>query len=218
MKNAMAKIMIDYVNSVFAAQEDVAPVVIALCSETGIDKNETWKTLPNNMKRDVVNITVRHFQSEGYTVTAQSGRYIYQFQRSLSKACKIDEVKAIQKAAISKKNTVYIPNAIELCLKHTNEYIKAAAKIGKGCVSIDLLPLSKSFDESLTHENRFDVYERVWEILREGGYMVRESARAQASVIWDDELIAYHNKRDEEAALAEAEKNKPQKRFFWKRK
>ena len=144
---------IDYVNSVFATQEDVAPVTIALCSETGIDKNETWKTLPSNMKRDVVNITVRHFQSEGYSVTSQSGRYVYQFQRSLSKACKIDEVKALQKAAITKRNTVHMPNAIEACLKLANETIKTDAKIGKGCAAIDLLPLSKTFDQSLTQEN-----------------------------------------------------------------
>jgi hypothetical protein len=211
--------MIDYVNSVFATQEDVAPVVIALCSETGIDKNETWKTLPNNMKRDAINITIRHFQSEGYSVIAQPGRYVYQFQRSLSRACKIDEVKALQKAAITKKNTVHIPNAIETCLKHVNETIKTEAKIGKGCVAIDLSLISKTFDQSLTHENRYDVYDRVWEILREGKYMVRISDRARATVIWDDELIAYHNKRDEEAALAEAAKNYPQKkRFLWNRK
>lgn len=219
MKNAMAKIMIDYVDSVFATQEDVAPVTIALCSETGIDKNETWKTLPSNMKRDVVNITVRHFQSEGYNVTSQSGRYIYQFQRSLSKACKIDEVKALQKTAITKRNTVHMPNAIEACLKCANETIKTEAKVGKGCAAIDLLTLSKTFDQSLTQENKTDVYNRVWEILREGGYMVRVKGRAIATVIWDDELIAYHNKLDEEAALAEAAKNNPQKKhFWWKRK
>ena len=219
MKNAMAKIMIDYINNVFAAQDDMAPVVIALCSDSGIDKNETWRTIPGNVKREVINMTIQHFQKEGYTITTQPGRYTYQFQRAISKACDIEEIKAIQKTAISKKNTIYIPSAIEMCLKTCNECIKTEAGFGKGFVSIDLMPISQSFDKSLTYENRHAVYDKVWEILSEGGYMVRhQDAGAKANVIWDSELIEYHNKRDEEAKAAEEEAHTKKKFLFWKRK
>lgn len=220
MKNAMAKIMIDYINSVFAAQDDMTPVVIALCSDSGIDKNETWRTIPGNVKREVINMTIQHFQSEGYTITTQPGRYTYQFQRAISKAYDIEEARSIQKAAISKKNTIYIPSAIEMCLKVCNESIKTEAGFGKGSVSIDLIPPSQSFDKSLTYENRHEVYNKVWEILSEGGYMVRHQdvVGAKANVIWDNELIECYNKRDEEAKAAKEEARAKKKFLFWKRK
>ena len=216
MKNTLANIIINHVENCLVESTDLSSTIVSLCADSGIEENESWRVFTHQMRKDVIAIVIKHFQSKGYTVTSLSHNDQFMFKYNYNTVYSPENAQTLHAEVLRQKRLVTIPTTVNNCITYANEIIKRDAAKGHTATMIDFAPTEKDMREELLYHDKCRIYDQTWRLLEEAGYYVHSSRPHKALVIWDEEREAQYQK--EYCAKAESEPAQPKKRKFfnWK--
>lgn len=179
--------MISYVNKVLAESDNLAPVRVSLCHDSGVADNVRWKNMTLKAQQEVFQSVLEHFRNHGYSVRSLGQDDVIEIGHNYPEIHSKDKIAAITNQAIADKMKNDIPAAITMAINLVNTKIEQKAK--NGCFRCEInLQENATYPKSLTWKDKVSVYQHVFEMLKSEGYYVHNMVNyRRATVIWGEE-------------------------------